>query len=304
MAARTPGRARRRRLALAVSSGRRARAAPSQRVHVIDMTRLQKACKSTYLPAMRRIDRRHLLPGAAAFAAALLVALLGLNAGADQPDVQAAGGHRGAPAAGRERLPRPPGAARAGRGRSGMAGRVARPAATSHPGAHDPRPRGRHGRRLAADLEPLARRADDRGHQPDGLRRRHARQPRVRRGRRRGPAARAPRALPLCRREHRDPRRRRPGPAALQDRRARRREGRLHRRDDDRHALLPALRVRAPVPLDRPLRRRQPLRARAAAPGCPGDRRAGARGRVPGGRRAPPARWSTRRARWTTRSTS
>jgi 5'-nucleotidase len=35
--------------------------------------------------AMRRIDRRHLLPGAAAFAAALLVALLGLNAGADQP---------------------------------------------------------------------------------------------------------------------------------------------------------------------------------------------------------------------------
>jgi 5'-nucleotidase len=35
---------------------------------------------------MRRIDRRHLLPGAAAFCAALLVALLGLNAGADQPD--------------------------------------------------------------------------------------------------------------------------------------------------------------------------------------------------------------------------
>jgi 5'-nucleotidase len=34
---------------------------------------------------MRPIDRRHLLPGAAAFAAALLVALLGLNAGADQP---------------------------------------------------------------------------------------------------------------------------------------------------------------------------------------------------------------------------
>jgi 5'-nucleotidase len=37
------------------------------------------------LRAMRRIDRRHLLPGAAAFSAALLVALLGLNAGADQP---------------------------------------------------------------------------------------------------------------------------------------------------------------------------------------------------------------------------
>ncbi|MEA2332453.1 MAG: 5-nucleotidase [Thermoleophilaceae bacterium] len=35
---------------------------------------------------MRRIDRRHLLPGAAAFAAALLVALLGLNADADPPD--------------------------------------------------------------------------------------------------------------------------------------------------------------------------------------------------------------------------
>ena len=35
---------------------------------------------------MRRIDRRHLLPGAAAFTAALLVALLGLNAGAEAPD--------------------------------------------------------------------------------------------------------------------------------------------------------------------------------------------------------------------------
>src|SRR3954454_5388696 len=33
---------------------------------------------------MRRIDRRHLLPGVAAFAAALLVALLGLNAGANE----------------------------------------------------------------------------------------------------------------------------------------------------------------------------------------------------------------------------
>src|SRR5215217_6973304 len=35
---------------------------------------------------MPRVDRRHLLPGAAAFAAALLVALLGLDAGADQPE--------------------------------------------------------------------------------------------------------------------------------------------------------------------------------------------------------------------------
>jgi 5'-nucleotidase len=34
---------------------------------------------------MPQVDRRHLLPGAAAFAAALLVALLGLNAGADEP---------------------------------------------------------------------------------------------------------------------------------------------------------------------------------------------------------------------------
>jgi 5'-nucleotidase len=34
---------------------------------------------------MRLRSRRHLLPGAAAFAAALLVALLGLNAGADEP---------------------------------------------------------------------------------------------------------------------------------------------------------------------------------------------------------------------------
>jgi 5'-nucleotidase len=36
---------------------------------------------------MRLADRRHLLAGAAAFAAALLVALLGLNADAEQPDV-------------------------------------------------------------------------------------------------------------------------------------------------------------------------------------------------------------------------
>jgi 5'-nucleotidase len=35
---------------------------------------------------MRLVDRRHLLAGAAAFGAALLVALLGLNAGAEQPD--------------------------------------------------------------------------------------------------------------------------------------------------------------------------------------------------------------------------
>src|SRR5215213_2026243 len=35
---------------------------------------------------MPRIERRHLLPGAATFGAALLVALLGLNAGASQPD--------------------------------------------------------------------------------------------------------------------------------------------------------------------------------------------------------------------------
>jgi 5'-nucleotidase len=34
---------------------------------------------------MRRLDRRHLLPGAAAFAAAFLVGLLGLKAGADEP---------------------------------------------------------------------------------------------------------------------------------------------------------------------------------------------------------------------------
>ena len=34
---------------------------------------------------MRGIDRRHLLPGAAAFAATLLVALLGFDAGAEAP---------------------------------------------------------------------------------------------------------------------------------------------------------------------------------------------------------------------------
>jgi 5'-nucleotidase len=41
---------------------------------------------------MRRLDRRHLLPGAAAFAAALLVALLGLNAAADQPNATSPAG--------------------------------------------------------------------------------------------------------------------------------------------------------------------------------------------------------------------
>ena len=41
---------------------------------------------------MRRFDRRHLLPGAAAFAAALLVALLGLNAGAEQPNATSPAG--------------------------------------------------------------------------------------------------------------------------------------------------------------------------------------------------------------------
>jgi 5'-nucleotidase len=41
---------------------------------------------------MRHFDRRHLLPGAAAFAAALLVALLGLNAGADQPNATSPAG--------------------------------------------------------------------------------------------------------------------------------------------------------------------------------------------------------------------
>ena len=40
---------------------------------------------------MRVPDRRHLLPGAAAFAGAVLVALLGLNAGADEPPAQPQG---------------------------------------------------------------------------------------------------------------------------------------------------------------------------------------------------------------------
>lgn len=39
---------------------------------------------------MRSFDRRHLLPGAAAFSAALLVALLGLTAGAREPEPQVA----------------------------------------------------------------------------------------------------------------------------------------------------------------------------------------------------------------------
>jgi 5'-nucleotidase len=41
---------------------------------------------------MRLADRRHLLPGAAAFTAALLVALLGLSAGAEEPPAPARGG--------------------------------------------------------------------------------------------------------------------------------------------------------------------------------------------------------------------
>ena len=49
---------------------------------------------------MRSFDRRHLLPGAAAFAAALLVALLGLTAGAQEPEPEAGA----APASGRVEL--------------------------------------------------------------------------------------------------------------------------------------------------------------------------------------------------------
>lgn len=49
---------------------------------------------------MRSIDRRHVLPGAAAFAAALVVALLGLNAGAQELPSQAGG----APTSGRVEL--------------------------------------------------------------------------------------------------------------------------------------------------------------------------------------------------------
>ena len=37
---------------------------------------------------MRTIERRHLLPGAAAFSAALAIALLGLNAGAEEPEAE------------------------------------------------------------------------------------------------------------------------------------------------------------------------------------------------------------------------
>ncbi|HEV2873596.1 MAG TPA: hypothetical protein VGW14_00490, partial [Thermoleophilaceae bacterium] len=37
---------------------------------------------------MPLVERRHLLPGAAAFAAALLVALLGLNAAAEAPQAE------------------------------------------------------------------------------------------------------------------------------------------------------------------------------------------------------------------------
>ncbi len=79
---------------------------------------------------MRLADRRHLLPGAAAFVAALLVALLGLSAGADEPAPSVRPpprADRRASAARRERLPRAPRAAAARPRWRGVARRLARP---------------------------------------------------------------------------------------------------------------------------------------------------------------------------------
>ena len=291
--ARAPGWPGRRRCLPAASCRNRSRGlscvrgTPSQRASRHRHGSATKALQiDAYVAAMRRIDRRHLLPGAAAFAAALLVALLGLNAGAEEPGRRQARGHRRASAARGQRLPRPPRAARARCGWRRVARRVARPRRSSPPRPHDPRPRRRHGRRLPADLEPLQRRAHDRGHQPDGLRRRHARQPRVRRGRRRGAAARAgARATPTSRRT---PSTRDGGEPILPPykivERAGVKVGFIGVTTTDT-PLLPALGVRPPVPLARPLRRGQPLRAGAPAPGRRGDRRPRPRRRLPAGRR-------------------
>ena len=215
---------------------------------------------------MRGIDRRHLLPGAAAFAAALLVALLGFNAGAEPPAAAASGtvelqllgvndlhGHLEPP--------------QPGVGGAAWLGAWLDRAAASHPertirvhagdmvGASPlisshfrDEPTIEATNRMGFDVGTLGNHEFDEGG-AEALRL-------VRRA-----------ALSVHRGQHRHARRRRADPAALQDRRARGREGRVHRRHHHRHALLPALRVRAPVPLDRPLRRRQPLRAGAARQG-------------------------------------
>ena len=239
-----------------------------------------------YLAAMRRIDRRHLLPGAAAFAAALLVALLGLNAGADAPTADQAREHRRAAAARRERLPRPPRAARARRGRRGVAGRVARPRGRLAPGPHDPRARRRHGRRLAADLEPL-RATSPRSRRPTGWASTSGRSATT------SSTRAAPRRCGWC------------------GARATRTSRRTRSARDGGEPILPPYRIveRAGVKVGfigvtttdtpyfllsefarqyrwtRPVRRGQPLRARAAPPGRGGDRGARPRGRLPGGRR-------------------
>ena len=101
-----------------------------------------------------------------------------------------------------------------------------------------------------------------------------------------------------------DPETRRHAPAALSGHRASRRACRLHRRDDRRHADLAAARVQARLSLPRHLGHGQPLGARAARKRRRGDRRARslrARSRRATRRRA---RSRTRPRRWTTPSTS
>ena len=271
-----------------------------------------------------------LLPGLAAFVAAMLVALFGLYArrarrsrGGTTP--RRRHGAREAAAAGRERLPRPPGAAASGDRGSRLAEVAPRPRVPTRP--HDPRARRRHGGRHAAHLELVPRRADNRGRQRDRLRRRHAGEPRVRRGRRRADAAAAGRppdraggaqagrdrpagehllarvrgcGLPLHRGKQRRPRRRAAAPA-LPDRRAGGRAGWLHRRHDALHADLPARPARRALPLHRHLRRGEPMGAGAAPPRRGGDRGPGPRRRTDAGRRrtrrTTSARSSTRHAR-------
>ena len=231
---------------------------------------------------MRAPDRRHLLPGVAAFSAAVLVALLGLNAGADEPRQRPQERVRGPPAARRERLPRSPRASRAGPRRRGVARRPPHPGRALASRAHDHRPRGRHDR--ASPLisshfqdEPAIEATNMMGfdvgavgnHEFDeGGAGADARPPR--RSRYQWLAANTS-----------NPRQRRDIPPALQGDRARRGEGGLHRGHHGRHAHLAVARVQARLPLPRHLRRRQPLGPETARAGRGGDRGAGPLRRLP-----------------------
>ena len=258
-------------------------------------------------PTSLPIQPRHLLPGLAAFAAAALVALLGLRASADgrrpapAPRARAGRvtlrllgvndfhGHLEPPSAGHRRRCLAEGAPRRGQ----LPGRTIRVHAGDMVGAS------------AADLELVPRRAVDRGGQRDRVRRRHARQPRVRRGRREllrllhggqrtgrtrssatstarsstPPRPTSPARVPYLAANTLD----RDGTPLLPPyqivERAGARVGFIGVTTTSTPTfVLPAL--RRPLPLHRHLRRGQPLGARAAAPGRRRDRRARPRGRA------------------------